>query len=595
VTGNDFEMREMTGEWTARAPLGVSLAALLFVVIFVLAALFRLAQLSALPLSPDEAGSVLVAWDYWQQPGADLAAAHVVSPAYFATIAPFLALFGASDDITFTDALVRLVPALAGLLLVLALWLARHELGLLASLTAAALLAASPTAALIARTAGGDSLALLALGVLFLSMLRFRLGGARSSNAIAAVALGFGLTTSPLFYTGALSLGLALVAQHRFGSAFPASDGHALSWHRLALIAAGTYVVVAMFFLVRPAGLGGAAAILGQWLQTFSLPTDIPALVKPLALLGRYELGATVIGAGALIWAIWRGFHIPHLLAYWYIAAFVLLIAQPGVISNVLVLLLPTYLLIGQWLQYLFDDVIGEAAGGVFLFVLLVGAVVYFNGIRFVRLSAGAQDVRSYIVLIALVIAFAALTINIVRSWDKRGAYQGTLLAMFLLFTMYGWGTGWWLTREAANDPRAGLAVVATDDDVRLLAELLTEISYQSGFGATDVPVLSAVDTPVLRWYLRHFNAVQWGETVPPGSTTTVVISNAGAAAPQIDGYSGLAVSATRSGSTRDGLSPVATANETLRWWLFRESAVRVVQDNVILWVRQDALSWNRQ
>ncbi|MDT8307175.1 MAG: hypothetical protein RRC07_14685 [Anaerolineae bacterium] len=572
----------------------VSYATLLFLAVFVLAAALRLADLSALPLSPEEAESVLVAWDFWHEPDAGGGDPHLVSPAYFATAAPFLALFGSGDRLAFADALVRFGPALASLLLIVVLWLARHELGILGSLTTAALIAVSPTAALAARTAGGDSWALLALVVVLLSALRFRLAGGLRWPAVAAVAFGFGLTTSPLFYTGVLALLLAVAAQRRFGPAFPGDDGRGLDWRRLALIAAASFVAVATFFLWRPAGLGGAATILGRWLAAFSLPADLAAVVNPLFVLGRYELGAVVLGAGALIWAIWRGFPLPQFFVYWYLATFVLMLVQPGTMANVLVLVLPAYLLIAQWLQHLFHERTGEAAGGVLLFVLLTGLVVYFNGIRFVRLMAGQQDIRSYVVLIALVIAFAAVTINLVRSWDARGAFQGTLLGLLLLFGFYSWGTAWWLTHEAANDPRAGLATVVTDDDVRLLATMLSEISYQGGFGPYDIPLLAAVDSPALRWYLRHFNDVRWGETVPPGTTTTAVITAATGAQPPIDGYSGLNLGTLRTGTTREGLPTVSSAGETLRWWLFRESPVRIVQDEIILWVRQDILPWNR-
>lgn len=591
---NSVKIRETTKAQTSVAVFGVSLATLLFLLIFILAAAMRLTELSALPLGPEEAESVLVAWDFWYEPDAGRGSAHLVSPAYFATAAPFLALLGGSEKVAFADTLVRFGPAIAGLLLVAVLWLARAELGLLGSLTTAALIAISPTAALAARTAGGDSWALLALVAVLLGALRFRLGGGLLWPAAAAAAFGFGLTTSPLFYTGTLALLLAAVAQRRFGPAFPGYDGRGLDWRRLALIASGSFVAFATFFLWRPTGLGGAAAILGRWVAAFSLPADLPALVTPLYLLGRYELSALVLGAGALIWAIWRAYPLPQLLVYWYLAAFVFLLAQPGTNANVLVLVLPAYFLIGQWLQYLFRDGRGETAAGVLLFVLLTGLVVYFNGIRFVRLMAGQQDIRSYAVLIALVIAFAAVTINLVRSWDARGAFQGTVLGLLLLLGFYSWGTAWWLTHEAANDPRAGLVTVATHDGVRLLAGMLSEISYQAGYGPFDLPLLSAIDNPALRWYLRHHNDLQWGETVPPGTTTVAIVSAASAAQPQIDGYNGLNLGATRTGTAREDQVQGMTVAETLRWWLFRESPVRIVQEDIILWVRQDVLPWNR-
>lgn len=587
-----IEIRETMERPASPVLLRVSLATVLFLALVASAAVLRLAELGALPLSPDEAETALVTWSYWH--GRASGPAELISPGYFTSAAPFVALAGSSTNITFADALMRFGPALAGLLLILAVWLARGELGLLASLTTAALLAISPMAALAARTAGGDSMALLVLLILFLSALRYRTGGGLRWPLVAAAALGFGLTTSPLFYSGLLALVVAWVAQRRFGPALAGDDGRELDWRRIGLVAAVTFAAVATFFLWRPAGLGGAAAILGRWLAAFSLPQDILALSQALFVLGRYELVAIGLGVPALLWAIWRGYPLPQFFVYWYVAAFLLLLAQPGMASNVVLLALPAYFLIGLWIQDAFSRSAAEATWGVLAFFLLVGLVVHFNGIRFVRLMAGGQDIRSYVVIIALVLAFAAVTINLVRGWDARGALQGTLLGLLLLFAFYGWGTAWWLTHEAANDPRAGLAVPATDGDVRLLVTILSEVSYQTGFGPYHLPLLSAVDTPALRWYLRHFQATQFGETVPPGTATTAIVTAASAPQPQIDDYAALNLGLANTAVTRSEPAAGASLAETLRWWLFRESRDRVTQEEITLWVRQAALPWNR-
>jgi hypothetical protein len=589
-----IEIRDHTEGPASPVLLRVSLATVLFLAIFASAAVLRLAELGVLPLSPDEAETSHIAWSFWHEAGGSSAAAHVVSPGYFASTAPFVALAGSSTNISFADALMRFAPALAGLLLILVVWLASDELGLLASLTTAALLAISPIGALAARTASGDSLALLAIVLIVASALRYRTGGGRHWPLVAAVAFGSGLTSSPLFYSGALTLVLASLAQGRFGRALAGYDGRELAWRRIALTATISFAAVATFFLWRPAGLGGAAAVLSRWLAAFSIPGDLPALAQPLFVLGRYELVAVTLGAAALLWAVWRGYPSPQFFVYWYVAAFLLLLAQPGVVTNVVLLALPAYFLIGQWIQDAFSRPAGEATWGVLAFVLLVGLVVHFNGIRFLRLMAGEQDVRSYVVIIALVLAFAAVTINLVRSWDARGALQGTLLGLLLLFGFYGWGTAWWLTHEAANDPRAGLALPATDSDVRLLVTILSEVSYQTGYGPYNLPLLAAVDTPVLRWYLRHFHATQFGETVPPATTTTAIITAASAPQPPVDDYASLNLGLANTGVTRGEQAPAASAGETLRWWLFRESRERVAQEEVILWVRQPALPWNR-
>jgi hypothetical protein len=589
-----LDVGEAAGGVASPVLVQISLASALFLAVLLLAAVMRFAELGALPLSPAEAETVLPSWSFWNEPGRGSVAPHLASPAYFATAAPFLALMGSTVDSAFADALARVAPAIAGLLAIAMLWLARAPLGIVTVLVVAALLAISPLAALAARTAGGDSLAFLALLVLLISGLRYRLDGGSRWLLIAAGAAGFGLTTSPLFYSGLLALLAAWLVQRRFGPAVSGSDGQALDWRRLLLATAITFLVTATFFLWRPAGLGGAAAILSSWLAAFALPGDLISLSRPLFTLARYELAAITLGAAALFWAIWRGYPLSQFFVYWYAAAFLLLLLQPGSPMNALLVALPAYFLLGQWLQEAFTQPAGEAAWAVLGFVLLVGVVVHFNGIRFVRLMAGQQDIRSYLVVIALVLAFAALMINLVRGWDPRSALQGTLLGLLAVYAFYGWGAAWWLAHHAANDPRAGVATPATDSDVRLLAQTLSEISYQTGFGPTSLPLLSAVDTPVLRWYLRAFPAARFGATVPAETTTTAIITAATAPAPPVDDYAGLNLGLFNTGVSRAEQTAPNAIGDTLRWWLFRESRARVAQEDIVLWVRQSALSWNR-
>lgn len=586
--------RPATAEEAAARPLlRISVASLLFLLVLLLGAGMRFVQLGAIPLSESEAEAALAAWNFWQEPERTSAAAGLVSPAYFTTAAPFMAVIGDSRDVPFADALTRVVPALAGLLVVVLLWSTRAALGLVGALAAALLVAVSPLFALISRQAGGDALAVLALAALFASALRFRLEGGRIWAAGAAGALGFGLATSPLFYSGFVALLVAWLAERRLHRAATSRDREGLEWGRLALLAAAVFLAAATCFLLRPAGLGGAAAQFSRWLAAFSLPAGLPAFFAPVALLARYEIVAATLGAGALIWALWRAYPLPRFLVIWYTAALVLLLAQPGQIGNAVLVALPAYLLVGQWLQHAFQRPIGRATWGLFAFLLVVGIVVYFNGIRFLRLVSGQQDALSFALLLALVVAFAVVTVNLVRGWDARSAFQGALLALLMLLGAFSWSTAWWLTHEAANDPRTGLGE-ATDDDVRLLVEMLREISYQTGAGPYDLPLLSAVDTPVLRWYLRLFSAVQIGSTVPPGTATTALITRVDAPAPPVDDYAGLDLGLVTARAERNDLAPAASVVEALRWWFFRESPGTVVQERVILWVRQDELPWNR-
>jgi predicted membrane-bound mannosyltransferase len=132
----------------------LSLEAVLWLLVGLLALWLCGSRLDAAPLRLPEAENSLLAWRFihdGQRPAADAA----YSPALFSGQALFFLLFGAGD------AVARLWPALAGLALALTPLLLRRQLGRVAALATGGLLALSPTAVLLSRTATGDVLAAL--------------------------------------------------------------------------------------------------------------------------------------------------------------------------------------------------------------------------------------------------------------------------------------------------------------------------------------------------------------------------------------------------------------------------------------------------
>ena len=134
------------------------------------------------------------------------------SPAYL-TLTSLLMPFLGVSDVT-----ARLVPALFGLGLVMLPWLLRDRLGQIGALLAAALFAVSPLYAAISRTAGGDAIALFAILLVTVASLRLRDGGSDIWLYTLAGALGLGLASSPLIYSGLITLAIAWFAQRLVSS-----------------------------------------------------------------------------------------------------------------------------------------------------------------------------------------------------------------------------------------------------------------------------------------------------------------------------------------------------------------------------------------
>jgi len=194
--------------WRARLA-GLTVADGLMALIVAAAALLRLGDLGGPLLSPGEATAALANWQFWSAVPLTMP---VASPAYFAFTHLVMALGGSGDTAA------RLAPAVFGLLTVALPWLWRGRARPVAWLVAGLFLAVSPLLVAVSRTAGGDAIALFAVLLLAVAGLNRRAAedtAARRWAIVAGAALGLGLTSSPLFYSGLVALLIAALAARR--------------------------------------------------------------------------------------------------------------------------------------------------------------------------------------------------------------------------------------------------------------------------------------------------------------------------------------------------------------------------------------------
>lgn len=548
----------------------------LMLLIGLLAVWLRFGELARLPLSAAEATAALASHSFWT---AGTPAITPISPAYF-TFTNLIMGLGADGD-----AAARFVPALFGVMTVLLPWLWRGRARPFVWLAAALFMAVSPLLTAVSRTAGGDAIALFALLLVVVAGLDDRMGRGRA--VALGAGLGLGLTTSPLFYTGLITL---------LPAAWIAGAGRSLPPARrlqtIALSAAVTFLLVASFVLLYPAGIGAALRLFPAWLGQFGLAAaDLNTLFSPWLALLRYEPAVFVLGVPAGVWAMARRNRGGMGLAVWLGLLLVVMVLQPGVISNAAAALLPGTLLVGLLAETVFGarDAYRFAEQRMFwstaVGLLGLGALVLAAFGRFARLNLLTGENANLIVAAALAFVLAGLAVVLAMAWESAAARRGAFVGLAALLLFWQWGSAWQLSRLGANDPRERWVISATDDSAPVMISLLRSTSLQMTNSERDLNIFSTVESPVLDWYLRDFAGYESGAAVPLDMAADVVIAPAGAELALPSDYFG-----TDFGLTQRELPPAepSTLSNMLKWLLFRESDAPLETERVVLWIRSD-------
>ncbi len=543
----------------------------------------RLWGLGATALGPDEAAHALSALAAAQGNLPDLAG---VSPLLHALQRITFSLFPA------TDTAARFWPALLGGLSVLLLYALRDRLTQGGALAAAALWALSPLAVWSSRLAVGDALvptAALALLAAINGLAAGR-GGARTV-ALAGVALAGFLLSGPAAYT-AIVAGLIALVWWRGGLA---DVWAAVATHRRAALAGvlGTLLLVGTFFMLTPAGLAATGSLLGAWLAGL-LP-------------GSGEYGAWEQARRLLISE-------PLLLAFGVVG-----LAQAWRRGD----------RTGQWLGFAVAVTLLPALVGrgrhpldlalVALTLALLAGPAIARVVAAVWTERGQADVWLLLALSLTFLFSASIALpsaaNPANRADWRALYTGVGVGTFLLAVLvwlaYGvlgsWGVvarAWpvvplllgltWsggqvaalsYDRGAWRQPAALHQVAATD--VVDLQRTLRDVTALHGGGTREAaidfvwperqgdPMVSA-----LRWQLRDYPNLRWVASVP-SDPAPLVITPVAEQSRLADRYSGSEFAVLQR------WRPVGfeSAQQAIRWLLYRETRIAPEKVNAILWV----------
>ncbi len=571
---------QISSHWLAH----ITVADGLMLIVLLVTAVIRLTNLDAQPLSPSEAENALHVWQAWQ-PVEMTAAASGHSPAYFSFTSIISQILG-NSDIT-----MRLIPALFGIATVALPWFLRKQIGAIGALVMSLFLAISPLQMVIGRTVSGEAIGLFSLLLIAVAWMQWQENGDSRWLITLAVAIGLGVASTALFYSGLLAFLISIALQKRVEIPTEetnlSNDG--LDWKRPVLIGTAVFLAVSTLFLWHLQGLGMAASLFGDWLSRFNFTTDIIIILNPILALGRYELLLFISGALLLAWALMTNEKTAVIASFWFVAIFGLILLQHGNLQNTILLTLPGYFLLGKMTNELWESGRSRVSWYLTIGLIVAGALIWANVARYGRVITSSPDQLGYLWIAIVTLALALASIFFVaRQFDSRTALQGTLLSLLVVAFIYYWGTGWWLAHHAQNDPRERWVMTpTTDDDIRIFSETLDKVAQQTANSHFDLEIFSAVDSPVLRWYLRQYNQAQFGDTIPNNATHDAIITRTDQTQFTLgSNYFGADFTLARSDIQ---LNPSQSAVlDTLRWWLFHQSNTTVFEDDIIVWIRSD-------
>jgi hypothetical protein len=538
-----------TGDAVKRGQDALTLEHLLYALALLVAFGLRLIHLGETPLSPQEAAQ---AWP------AFLAATGAQVPNAPLPTSPLL--YGLQSWLFFIagggDALARLLPALAGVALVLLPWWWRGWLGRSAALVVAFLLAVDPWLLALSRTSDGAMLS-IALGLLALTALgqwllpppvRVWTGQESGAQAFAsapsavwermlAVSLGLLLVSGPLAWSWLPVL--ALFSWYCLTAARPRAGAVGVRrstwlWFVAALL------LGASGFLAWPHAIGAVGASLSAWLQQWGSDSGLGPGWPFLRLLVDQPLLLVFGPLGLILLAAMRtsqeqSYHSfarspahPRRLALFialWAAWGLLLLLLPGRSALVLPLLgLPLALAAGSAIAYLIALPLEDVGGLELAVLLVVAAVLLVAGSIWLALAVESSSYDTRLAITAAALGVLALAIWLVfgfwASWRAAGKLAGLFLAAVLLLVTIRSGS--LLTQTGGRMAPDGLFPVTTLPEARLLTSDVQRISSIRFGDPHEAPVQiatgGAAPDALLGWLLRDMVNLTWVTAPDPAA-----------------------------------------------------------------------------
>ena len=426
-----------------------------------------------------------------------------------------------------TNALARLVPALAGSAMVLLPALFRDRLKPRPALILAFLIALEPGMVALSRQVGTS---ILTLATVFAAWGLWERGRFRWSGVCA----GLALLSGPALWVGLLGLGLAWAIWQPFrGTPAPAGDGTRVPWLGSLLsslwFAVGTIAFVGTLAALVPSGVSAWLAGLPEYIAGWAHASNVSAGLMAFSILAYQPLGLLL--AGAAIVRGWKGgLRRIRFLSIWMAVAFLLSIFYPDrQITDLGWTLIPLWALAAFELAYNLNvrpDERREVLGtGALVFLILVFVWLDFLGFSQFGVLPDQAAARIWLMFGSLLLLVLSLLL-VAAGWSARVARFGAVWGLVGTLSVYSLAASMGaagvrqmpdaveMWRPGGTLPQAGLLLGTVQD-----------MSDWSDYNPNSRSVtIAGIDSAALQWLLRE-RVVNVEEAVGPAVDAPMVLT----------------------------------------------------------------------
>jgi hypothetical protein len=551
-----------------------------------LAVVLRLYRLGVTPLSDAESSAALTAWQVAQ---GNLAAVSLgTQPAYTLLTSLLFELYQS------TNFLARLVPAVAGSLLILAPYLLRRQIGRVAAIILIFGLAFDPGMVTVSRQAGSLMMA-LAFSVLAVSFWHSR------SAVGTGIFAGLALLSGPTLIAGLIPLGLAAGITYLI---FRRSDPEASLqddetpdpapaprpvpphfWRNTLAITAVTILLVGTQFFRVPQGLSSWLEMIPAYLQGWATSTGVPPLRLPATLIFYQPLALLFAVIGVLFGLTQRNLRLVLFFTLWLMIALGMGMLYPyRQVADLIWVLIPLWGLAAfELTRYLPEHEKPIASYLLAMLVFILIGLFWFSLASMTRMPIELTTPASrWLILLGILALLALSTALVSMSWSWRAGRNGLAWGLMAGLTVYLISTMWGAAQLRFNMPQELWGYPPATGQAELLQVTLDELSLWNNGTTNSLDIQSTVDLPSLRWFLRNFPQVRYIPQISVGEQPSILITAKDSPGPALE-------SAYRGQDFLWSINPGwsgALPPDLLSWFTFRRAPLEL--DSIIVWARND-------